>query len=379
MTIEVVNTVSSFVIDELTGEGRSVRMVGRALPYRPFNLNGTQRVETTWYPGNPEATATVLGAAEEPTTITGYWKDKYLSSLVEVGGGNTTGTGGNQTTPLVVSGERIETCRRAAQVLDDIRRQGQLLRVTWDEQVREGHLTKFEQDWHNVHDLEWRMEFTWIGRGENAGSPTFTQELSVSDTADTLTQQNNALQAAAVPVFPISGLTNEDLTTRLADITRSVDQVSSTVTNLAANTLAPFDAARRTIAVTTALIDKTDSLIGALQARPARGFNASTPDINTLTMGQIIAAEAYVRGIISVARAMMRASVIRRQVLAASVQSELLGTYVAREGDDLRDVSFIFYRTPFEWRRLMTFNELLTAELAAGQFVLVPYIRRGGV
>ena len=71
---ETVNTASSFSIMELSGDERWVTLIDRALPYRPLSLVTDQKVEVTWYPGNPHATASVLGAREAPTTIRGFWK-----------------------------------------------------------------------------------------------------------------------------------------------------------------------------------------------------------------------------------------------------------------------------------------------------------------
>ena len=59
-------------------------LTGRALPYRPITLEGTQELEVVWYPGFPNATAQALGPHEEKTTIKGFWKDRFLQA-VDVG------------------------------------------------------------------------------------------------------------------------------------------------------------------------------------------------------------------------------------------------------------------------------------------------------
>lgn len=376
MPNDTVDAASAFVIRELSGEGRSVRLVGRALPYRPFSLVGNQRVETTWYPGNPIATATVLGAEEESTSINGWWKDKYLGVAVGLEGGNVTSPGANQTVPFTVSGERVQTARRAAEVVDSIRRQGQPVEVTWDVQARRGHLTKFEQSWHNAHDLEWKIEFTWTGFVEQQGTPTFNQETSVSETADTLERTNSQLADASVPTVPLANGFGAALAGRLASLTSSVADAQGAVTNLTLGALTPFDAARRTVAVANGVVEQADALLALLGAQPPRTLLAIAAPA-AATFGQIVASEVYVRRMQTLARRMRREATIRRQVLLAGIQAELLAAYSAREGEDLRDVSRLFYNTPFEWRRLMAFNELTSAALAAGQLVLVPRLQRG--
>jgi hypothetical protein len=64
-----VESPGAFIIEELSGQRRKVILIGRGLPYRPLELTGVQRVTTTWLPGFAEATATVMGAKDEPTVI----------------------------------------------------------------------------------------------------------------------------------------------------------------------------------------------------------------------------------------------------------------------------------------------------------------------
>ena len=47
----------------------SLVLTGRALPYRPVTLEGTQELEVVWYPGFANATAQALGPHEEKTNV----------------------------------------------------------------------------------------------------------------------------------------------------------------------------------------------------------------------------------------------------------------------------------------------------------------------
>ena len=135
---------SVFTIRETTGPGRVVRLTDRGLPYRPYTLETLQRMATTWYPGNPVATATIFGAAEGPTQIDGAWKDKYIEPS-------------NALRPILLDGEPPSDVREAVRFMDEITRAGQLLEVTWDETIRRGHLRRFAKRWLNRHDVEWSM------------------------------------------------------------------------------------------------------------------------------------------------------------------------------------------------------------------------------
>lgn len=372
---EVVNTASAFSITELSGEERAVVLVDRALPYRPFEFTTKQRIELTWYPGNPEATATVLGSQEMPSTANGMWKDKYLSRTVPVTTTLVSGQETNQLTPISLNGERVNTAREAVELFDSIVRQGQLVEVTWFNQTRHGLITSFRKRWQNTHDVEWEMEFEWISRGEPTQPAVFTEETSVGSTADQLRQQNKNLQNASVFRFSVASTRQAQVILALNAVNAAVTAIANANTNYNQQANTPADATRRTVALCNGIATATDALISVLSETPWFALNAVVP-IADLTFADRIEAYAYVSELISLARAMKRTAVEYRATLASQIDSQLLGIYTAREGDDLRIVSEQFYGTPFEWRRLMLFNLLDSAALAQGTLVLVPRVLR---
>jgi hypothetical protein len=355
---------STLTIKERTGRQRELRLTARALPYRPYTLKATQRVETTWYPGSPEGSATVLGGSHEPTTIHGFWKEKYIGDTTIVS--------------AALDGTQIVTVRELVDAMDSLRGEGQEVEVTWDEEVRRGLITEFERRWHNPQDVEWEVTFQWLSVGSAESQPELDGETSVGDTASVMGAQNDALQASATPPFPVSSDFSDTLTTQLLDIADSVASARGVVANLLIAAISPFDAARRMVAITGAVAEQAQTLIDTLAGAPSRLLNAGV-EVEQMTLGQIIAAEGYVREMQRNARALKRTAVLRQQVLARAIQNDLLAVHRARDGQDLRDVSRIYYGTAFEWRRLMNFNELESAELVAGQVVLVPRVTTGGV
>lgn len=373
----VVDTAAAFIIRELSGELRTLRLLDRGLPYRPIDLAGEQRVELTWYPGNPEATATVLGPQENNTTINGYWKDKYISRAVVPG--ETEAQGGTQTVqvfPITVDDQPVDDVRAAALVVDNIRRQGQLLEVSWDTQIRRGYLKKFRQRWHNIHDMEWEIDFVWISQGEPTPAAVLQDETSISDTSSIMEQQNTKLQNDATFEFPVTLQTQTEIIARLVAINDTVRSATAITQELSRQTVAPFDASRRLIAVCTSIETATLSLVSYLEASPYTLLDAAAPPAD-LTFPQRLLGAVYARTLISDARVLRRTAISRRSSLLEQINTELLGIYTAREGDDLRAVSQKFYGTPFEWRRVMIFNELNVSRLSVNQLVLIPRISSG--
>lgn len=378
MASQSVDTGSAFEITELTGEGRAVSLLGRGLPYRPFTIKSLQRLELTWYPGNPVATSTILGAGLEPTTIHGYWKDKYIGNSIDSLTA-TANTNGNQVAAITLNKQQIATCRDAAKLFRSLVASGQLLEVRWDEIVRRGHLKDFQEDWHDTRDLEWTMSFDWISTGDDTGSPAFQTETTVGDTNNVLRAQNTALQRSAIPTFPIASTFNVAMVGNLTTINNSVMQGSTVETNLASSSISPFDSTRRMVAITGGVALQTQALIRFFSSQPPRTLNVGVTNVSTMTLGQIVQAESYVRGVQRNAAKMRRTAVIRQILLAAQIESNLLAIYRARQNDDLRDVSRLYYGTTTQWRNLMYFNELSgSGGLTGGELIMVPKLTTGG-
>lgn len=369
----VVNSVGAFVIKELTGERRELTLVARGLPYRPFNLRTSQRVELSWYPGNPEATATVLGAKEEPSNIEGYWKDKYIGSEVPAADVSSGTVQGRVIFPITLDGIPIDSVRFAVQTVDDMVRQGQLMQVTWDEQTRHGHLVEFDKNWDNLHDLKWSMSFQWISRGEPVVPAVFTTSTSLSDTAGTLDTLNTDLQNAAgePPSFPSSTNNQQAFWRALGNINLAVLAVKAAAKLVTMRAGQPFDGARRTSTLCTQIIGLCGNFNELLTSVPPGATNSVEP-LDAQSFQQRLVAAANIRELLIKARKLQLAAIDRRAVYLKQVEKDLLAIYQAREGDDLRDVAELYYQSPFEWRQIMLFNELDTPLLYAGQVVLVP-------
>ena len=372
----VVNTVSPFTIEEMTGERRILRLVGRALPYRPFNLRTKQRVELTWYPGNPEATATILGAAEDPTQIKGMWKDKFISNQIEA---TSTSTGAVQTVliyPITLNDEPVDTVRAAVFIVDDIIRAGQQLKVSWDEQTRIGHLTEFDKNWDNYHDLDWSMRFEWISRGEPTVPTVFTTSVSLSDSSGRIAAAasdfNEEITKLAKP--PNAGLVDL-LTGAVSSINSTVREITTAVSSTVKKFGAPFEAARRVITACSQIIQQAETVVAGIESQVNGAFDAAV-SLATMSFQRRLEWAEYGRRVIASARKLRKTAIEQRNALAKQIESTLLAVYTAREGDDLRMVSETFYGSPFDWKTLLTFNELTSSALTSGQLLLIP--RRPG-
>jgi hypothetical protein len=357
----------AFVIEETTGQKRKLRLVGRGLPYRPFTLTTKQRVEINWYPGNPIATSTILGATEEPTTIHGAWKDKFISSE----GASIESLASGAVYPITLDDIPIGTVREAVTIVDDIVRAGQMLQVTWDEQVRHGHITEFEKSWQNFHDLDWTLGFSWISRGQ-AVVPAVVEQESPRRAASAISAANEDLRDAVNELaIPTSPEFQFDLLSLLDTIDGLVNEVLSAVATGVKLVNTPFAVIARITSLCTRVIGAAEDLIDFATSQVDGAFDFVTPLANQ-SFQKRLADGWYFRRIMQNSRKLQRVAVARRAQFLKQIDSDLLAVYTAKMGDDLRTVSQLYYGSPFDWRPLMIFNDLSGPQLSAGQVVMVP-------
>ena len=363
-----VDTSSAMVIRELTGQKREVILVERGLPFRPFELSTSQRAEATWYPGSPVATGSVYGGVEDPTTMNGIWNDRFL-------GADTIGTlNGITTFPIQLNGFPIPTAREAVTLFDSICLEGQLCLFTWDEDARRGLLKKVRKKWLNRRDCEWEMEWLWLDRGDDIPAAVVIEEQSLSDTASLFEQiVNTLLDVADALTLPLPNEFDADLTLLVQATAGAAAAVSGASAAVNGQAYVPQSGTLRACA-SMGTISKNSTAIGVLwNAQPSCTLNTITP-AGDQTYSQRVVADSEKQAMLAATRQARRDAIAQRVQLLAQLQLGTLGTYLARFGDDLRDVSKLYYQTPDQWRALMLYNNLDTVELVPGQLIVIPKI-----
>jgi hypothetical protein len=198
-----VATASSVTIQELSGDRRILELRGPGLPLKGASWEGTQRVVTSWNPGNPvEATQQVLGATEEPSEWEGEWNRTRLGRtpcmFVDEAGSHT----------------RVISPTFLIDVVDDFRIRGSKLRVTWtvvDEsgtprvsKTREGRISKFVVQAMTAYDFTWKLTFAWSGRGGAQQKVVATRDGDLDSAIRGLQATVNDLVGAAERAFLIA-------------------------------------------------------------------------------------------------------------------------------------------------------------------------------
>lgn len=377
ISAEANDIVPPFVIKELTGPRRELRLTGRALPYRPLQFSGTQRVEVSYYAGNPVATSTVTGSEEGDTTIQGKWKDKYIRSAATVTTPTTTRGG-----PATVSGTRVDTVAALVNLVDDMRMAGQLLEVSWGHITRRGHITSFSHTWDNLNDCEWSLAFKWTSQGQRvtppvvANGPTPVGSLqamrsSLADLEDTIND--------APDTNSISGMLNE-INRALSRARSAMDEYTSTAVSFADNVLSPVETARNALGLLNGVINGCTEIIDTYSqfAAPEDVFiNPFVEDGEAYI--KYFENLAYITEVLVTAKDLRSEAALEKQLQLRVLEAEVQAVHFARAGETLRDVSRQFYNTPDQWRVLMVYNGFREPELAVGDLVLVPVLTSGVV
>lgn len=201
---------STVTIEELTGQKRRLVLKGGGLPLKGAPFSATTVVATTRNNGNPEATQQVLTSQEDPSDWEGVWSTTQLLGA-----------------PCDYEGpegfSRVGLAFELEQVFDSIRLAGQLLRVTWENEVqrilpgsistdgvrqigdlhqmkkvRLGRITNFQAKYSNLDMLQWSATFDWISRGEiTPKSIDFRGDDLIASVREAIVKQDAVAKAVA--------------------------------------------------------------------------------------------------------------------------------------------------------------------------------------
>jgi hypothetical protein len=427
-------TVPPLVIRELSGQKRELRLTDRSLPYRPMEIGVGQRVELTWLPGAPRATATVLGPTEDPTTMNGYWKEKYIapfrpvppapragdstldkiqkgiSAVASLDFASLSAAAPGPAPPdvraptAVLNGQAIVHVWDLVALVDDICRQGQLLEMTWHREVRQGFLKKFVKKWHTDFDVEWTMQFDWVGRNEPVGPLQISTVAGLDAMAAQFKAFEDRLLSLEVPKGGfLSALANalskiQEVQQALEDaIGGVVDAVTGFTTGI--NSIVQ---ASKGIAYTLESVIETGDLLIASVAllavsavtdwdfrepesetanllMQALGTPTSSIVVDSRSEADKLNMASFVDQLTSVAQDARHFAAVARTELdnALGAGAASLGSQTVRSGQDLRDAAEDAYGSRDEWRRLMLYNETASVQVADDTELLVPPAQPG--
>lgn len=355
--------------------GIKLSLKDRFLPYRPIRIEGRQRAEFTWYPGSPEATVQMLGPEEGVIRLNGFWKDRFFEVKTSAFASYTSGA-----PPLDV--KLIESVSDLVQAVDDMRRMGRRIKMSWSGLERVGHITSFTQTWHNIHDCEWEIEFSVLSQGEATVPSSSPASITLPDLyAQAIelakTIQKSIYDAAHLSDFvsltskataALNGVSLLAIATAgaLQDVAQGYAGGIFSVTQGTRKAVSAISGAISGSIVTADSI--TEQAIGEFYSFNAWGDQDNTPP------GVQVAAYGF-QSTLARDRQRFRHSFAyaRRQAAQQEAgQDSEVQVYTPKVGEDLRAVALRFYNTSDNWIPLMLYNNLASSQLKAGQQVNIP-------
>ena len=144
----------------------TISLAGFELPFKGISFPTEQRIKTTYYPGNAQASQTVIGPTLPNTTIGGRWMD--ISRGVSDGDSRT----------LVRQIEYLVEHAVPVEVQWGGRNFGATSGIDDDPAiVRRGLIKKIDPKYNRLEDIEWTIEFEWSGGNVQSQSPTLSSDV----------------------------------------------------------------------------------------------------------------------------------------------------------------------------------------------------------
>lgn len=287
------NVSSTVTIEELPAFGTSprfVRLVGPSLPFMGAEWGGENKLVTTWNPGNStDATQHNLGPRETSSKWSGDWRRTMMAG---------TPTLVRDSTGQQLSVDAPDVLR---DLLEDIFRTGRRLRVTWHSTwimslkigtredvtkqskiVREGRAKSWSFKHRTIHDIEWEIEFEWVGRSAEVPKVTaafqpnvfrlsqaYQEKIrQVSQRAAKVPQSLTLGQLEAFAKTPSAFATS--VSRKFLQIEHTLDQIVDVAKTVASQpgqvTALALDHARNTQAIAKNAVAKLSSIPAELQS-----------------------------------------------------------------------------------------------------------------
>jgi hypothetical protein len=378
-TFDTVQQSSSFEIRALAGVGDLVKvgdkfdLVGRALPYRGVSFEVTQRIQTTWYPGNPVAMQQVMGATESNTTVNGIWKDRYLGdpSLPTFGALTKDSAfapvGNGQAANLMHNFELL--CRYAVPV--EVRMTTFVGGSTTGEPVvRRGLIKRFKHTHDYASDIVWEMEFEWRGRGEESAKPvsvnlTDAREQLTSiaaqfaDGADRLREVQTSERALLFGIPDAISSKMEDLTTALDDANEAItNQVAGVVGGIHADGgLLDHGNALFAVALISQSMTNIQKGIDQIDALPLYALSVRDNALDLLTQSaQLFNLKHDLMALLENARS-------ARDDFSGQLYQNPMAEVQVSGGTDLRDLALKYYGDSSLWYAIAHANGLSSSRV----------------
>lgn len=342
-TVRPNDYAEGFLIEQVTGKKRSLKLVGTDMPHQPFEYGGKSKRATQWYPGNSEPTIQILGSEEKTITIRGRFYSKRY----------------NDETLYAVP-------KALADTFQQMEREGELIKITLGEWRRWCVLAETSFKEKSKSDIEYEISFEIISDKPptNCYQLTDTKEETFQDNADLLAEAAD-LQANYSGQSDIDQSFADKLTQYVDDVATAVASVNSFVNTLltqAENIEQGITRAIGLIKVARRNIANMIRRVGALSYAVSGSGGITRQFKSVSSSANAISSASSIMAIL--AKMQQQFEAIRKTLPKAR--------YKVQSGDTLQRISIKYYGTPNSWDKIYDHNKLTTTALTRGTVLEIP-------
>jgi LysM repeat protein len=341
------------IIDGVESADSELVLVGQFMPHVPFEFGGTQQIVKEYYAGSSSPTVQVLGARENDVVIRGRLKTKFFKD-----------------TNLRQAAEQYQ------EALDDIRKRGNLLKVTLGEWKRYAFLEESTFKLNRLVDIEYELKLSVIGDT----LPTFDQTNKEQD--DNVTKFNKQLSDLVVNARAKADYPAEmpkDIGDVIAGYINDVAEVMSVVTNFVDGIVSDVEKLESGVNRALGLVKYARSYVSTTKRRIGsivlNSTNLGSSFSNTASQAAAeITNSNYLFEVQSFMTSFQNQLAEIRAKFAALSASQPLLRHLVVSGETLQRISMKYYGTAENWQAIYNHNKLSSTALQSGTVLEIPRV-----
>lgn len=336
-----------------------LQLVGRALPFRPMKFGTGQRVQTTFYPGNPVGSQLTIGPKLKPSVFNGEWNDKYL--------------GNGQAEALKELLETISEAGVSVEVTWPMAALGgttEAPTITGKPTVRIGILDEF--DWtylYGIEDIAWEAHFDWRAKGgTSAQAPisatgTLNPREGFADVAADLqlfkAMGQAFLESPGVASIGVPQAAQNAFNNVFAVVDSAVDAVIQATSGVTSATLIPAAAAQQLITSCQSGAQACANMVDNLMAIDLLVLEVQDSALGLLRLVDPLFDAAHQ------ADAAAETCCDNAVGIQQATIPDVIATVIAPAGTDLRDLALKFFGDADAWQAIAIANDITGSAVPA--------------
>lgn len=314
-----------------------------AAPKGPWSAPLHQAIVRTDYGGARKPSYQMLGPRRQPSTITGYWDDRYN-----------------------FPGYAVQEMRR----MEDVVSRGNMCRISYQGQIFEAVITELDPEYRGSWRIEYTITFDVSGRPDEFSANRSPQgPLTPAQRFDDIALSVAAMQEAQLrtPAGVLKGSLADRMADDMAKVTLDKNKLggildqrslkpgiipSASLPRLATQMRVLAESSRAVVSELVAVRSDVDCAYQT--AKATMDFESWGRDLRYF--GRLVAGRAE--------------SGARDMDERASPRAERL--YKPREGEHLYAISRKFYNTPLAWRLISERNQLRAMTMTGEEVLIIP-------